>query len=89
MWLPKVALGLFGLTSQQQFVSSPQSVSHPEETMISKVGFELRSGSDILSPQDMLSLPRPGNPLANTDGDLALIPLSQYSFDDRKRVTLS
>ncbi|KAG6332137.1 hypothetical protein ID866_6956 [Astraeus odoratus] len=50
--------------------------------------FALRSSSDVFSPKDMLTLPRPGNPLANAAGDLALISISQYSFDDRKALAI-
>jgi len=86
MWLPKVALGLLGLFAQQPFVPSSTPLAHPKETMDSNPNatFALRSGSGVFSPQDMLSLPRPGDPLANAAGDLALVPISQFSFDDRE-----
>ena len=77
MWLPKAALRILGLSVQQPFSASP-----PPPTMSSE--FALKASLDVLSPQDMLSLPRPGAPLPNPAGDLALIPVSTYSFDDRK-----
>ncbi|KAH7885298.1 Alpha/Beta hydrolase protein [Phlebopus sp. FC_14] len=46
--------------------------------------YSLKASPDVFSPQDMISLPNPGTPLANEAGDLALIPVSKYSFDDRK-----
>ncbi|KAF8842149.1 alpha beta-hydrolase [Paxillus ammoniavirescens] len=46
--------------------------------------FALKSSPDVLSPQDMLSLPRPGAPIPNPAGDLAFISVSKYSFDDHK-----
>lgn len=74
-------LHLLGLSVQQPFapapVASPLLTTMPAE-------FALKSSADVFSPQDMLSLPRPGAPLPNPAGDLALIPLSKYSFDDRK-----
>ncbi|KAL4080653.1 Alpha/Beta hydrolase protein [Scleroderma citrinum] len=86
MWLPKVALGLLGLSIQQPFAPSSHPLPPPKETVPpnQNTAFALKSGSDIFSPQDMLSLPRPGDPLTNAAGDLALISISQYSFDDRK-----
>lgn len=86
MWLPKAALGLLGLFAQQPLVPSSTSLQHPKETMAPNpnTAFALRSGVGIFSPQDMLSLPRPGDPLANAAGDLALVSISQFSFDDRE-----
>ena len=80
MWLADAALRLLGLQSafQQPFApASPSLTTMPAE-------FALKSSPDSLSPQDMLSVPRPGAPLPNPAGDLALIPVSTYSFDDRK-----
>ncbi|KAF8133755.1 Alpha/Beta hydrolase protein [Boletus edulis] len=78
MWLIDAALHLLRLSVQQPFVPAGSPLTAmPEE-------FALKSTPDILSPQDMLALPRPSAPLPNPAGDLALIPISQYSFDDRK-----
>ncbi|KAG8985531.1 hypothetical protein FRB90_004650, partial [Tulasnella sp. 427] len=49
-----------------------------------KAQFELRSSPNVFSPKDMLSMPRPGQGVANPDGDLVIIPVSQYSFDTKK-----
>jgi dipeptidyl aminopeptidase/acylaminoacyl peptidase len=46
--------------------------------------FTLSEGANALSPQDMLTLPRPSVPLPNDIGDLAIVPISTYSFQDRK-----
>lgn len=48
--------------------------------------FELKSSPDVFSPKDMLSMPRPGQGLANPDGDLVIVPVSQYSFETKKWV---
>lgn len=79
MWLPRAALGLLGLSLQQPLAPP---ISHPSPIM--PPSFTLKASPDVLSPKDMLSLPRPGDPLPNAAGDLALVPISQYSFDDRK-----
>jgi hypothetical protein len=49
-----------------------------------KAEFALREGPNILSPKDMLELPRPQPAVANPDGDLALIAVAKYSFADKK-----
>jgi len=46
--------------------------------------FEFQEGSDTLSPKLMLELPRPGAGVPNCDGDLALITVSNHSFDKDK-----
>ncbi|KAG8933244.1 hypothetical protein FRC01_010233 [Tulasnella sp. 417] len=46
--------------------------------------FELKSSADVLSPKDLLSMPRPGQGVANPDGDLIIVPVSQYSFETKK-----
>ncbi|KIJ17964.1 Merops: S09.UPW [Paxillus involutus ATCC 200175] len=87
MWLPRVALGLLGLSTQQPFVPSPHpsplDSARPTLAEMTRE-FALKSSPDVLSPQDMLSLPRPGAPIPNPAGDLAFISVSKYSFDDRK-----
>ncbi|KAG1772414.1 Alpha/Beta hydrolase protein [Suillus occidentalis] len=44
----------------------------------------LTESANALSPRDMLTLPRPGAPLPNDIGDLAIVPITTYSFEDRK-----
>jgi hypothetical protein len=46
--------------------------------------FALTESANVLSPKDMLALPRPGAPLPNDIGDLAIVPITTYSFQDRK-----
>jgi hypothetical protein len=48
--------------------------------------FEMRTGPAVLSAKDMLELPRPGAGVVNPDGDLALVPVSKYSFADKEYV---
>ncbi|KAJ6559073.1 Alpha/Beta hydrolase protein [Mycena vulgaris] len=40
--------------------------------------------ADVFSPKDMLELGRPGAGVANVPGDLALVPFSKYSFNEKK-----
>jgi hypothetical protein len=70
-----------GLAAQLPFDTS--SISQPEMPT-PEIDFTLKESADALSPQDMLTLPRPGAPLPNDIGDLALVPVSTYSFQDRK-----
>lgn len=49
-------------------------------------GFKLQHGEDILTPKKMLELPRPGAAIANKDGDIAFMVVSQYSFETKKYV---
>ncbi|CAG7853281.1 Dipeptidyl-peptidase 5; AltName: Full=Dipeptidyl-peptidase V; Short=DPP V; Short=DppV; Flags: Precursor [Serendipita indica DSM 11827] len=46
--------------------------------------FKLRDGPDILTPKNMLELPRPGAAVANEAGDLAYVVVSQFSFAKKK-----
>ncbi|KAG2147486.1 Alpha/Beta hydrolase protein [Suillus bovinus] len=46
--------------------------------------FTLSEAANALSPRDMLTLPRPSAPLPNDIGDLAIVPVSTYSFQDCK-----
>jgi hypothetical protein len=72
-----------GLAAQLPFDTS--SISQPQHQMSTpELDFTLKESADALSPQDMLTLPRPGAPLPNDIGDLALVPISTYSFQDRK-----
>jgi len=51
---------------------------------ISEVNVTFKQGPDVLSPRDMLELPRPGSGVANTAGDLAFVSISKHSFADKK-----
>jgi hypothetical protein len=48
--------------------------------------FKLKEGKHLLSPKNMLELPRPGAGSVNVDGDLLLVPVSKYSFEESKYV---
>jgi len=74
-----------GLAAQLPFNSQdPEPQTALAQMSTPEADFTLKEGADVLSPQDMLTLPRPGAPLPNDIGDLALVPISTYSFQDRK-----
>lgn len=52
--------------------------------MPSKPEFCFREGPDVFSPKVLIGLARPGNGIANAPGDLALVTISKYSFDENK-----
>lgn len=55
---------------------------------ISEVNVTFKQGPDVLSPRDMLELPRPGSGVANAAGDLAFVSISKHSFGDKKGAIL-
>ncbi|KAG6890830.1 hypothetical protein C0995_003263 [Termitomyces sp. Mi166 len=46
--------------------------------------FSFKEGLGIFSPKNLVELRRPGTGVANQAGDLVLVPVSEYSFDDKK-----
>jgi hypothetical protein len=59
--------------------SPPASIPSP---MIRE--FELKTGNDRFSPKDLIELPRPDTGKANAAGDLVLVSVSKYSFEDKE-----
>ena len=49
-----------------------------------KDAFGFKEGSDVFTPKDLVELSRPGPGVANVPGDLILVPVSKYSFEDKK-----
>jgi len=54
-----------------------------------KPTFRFKEGSDVFTPKDLIELSRPGSGVANVPGDLILVPVSKYSFEDKKYVRVS
>jgi hypothetical protein len=54
-----------------------------------KPAFKFKEGSDVFTPKDLVGLSRPGPGVANVPGDLILVPVSKYSFADKKCVCVS
>ena len=50
--------------------------------------FKWQEGADVFTPLDLVQLPRPGAGVANDAGDLVLVPVSQYSSQDKECVTI-
>ncbi|KAH9049976.1 alpha/beta-hydrolase [Lactarius hengduanensis] len=76
-WLPRVTF-----LATQLPLTSPPTEGIPSYNMSKSFGF--KSGSDRFTPQDLVELSRPGAGVANAAGDLVLVPLSKYSFADKK-----
>lgn len=54
-----------------------------------KATFKFEEGSDVFTPKDLVELSRPGAGVANIPGDLILVPVSRFSFEDKKYVRVS
>jgi hypothetical protein len=78
MWFP---LSLLGLSAQLPLLQTPLSES---SVMPNRAEFSFKDGVDLFSPKDLIELVRPGSGVANGDGSLVLIPLSKYSFEEKK-----
>lgn len=84
MWFPR--LPVFGLAAQLPWLSTrPPFVPnvHPMTSTRTKE-FNFKAGADVFTPKDLIELARLGTGLANPDGDLVLVPVSKYSFEDKK-----
>ncbi|KAG6814233.1 hypothetical protein H0H92_015348 [Tricholoma furcatifolium] len=46
--------------------------------------FSFKEGPGIFSPKNLVELRRPGAGVANDAGELVLVPISEYSFEDKK-----
>ncbi|KZT35118.1 alpha/beta-hydrolase [Sistotremastrum suecicum HHB10207 ss-3] len=46
--------------------------------------FKFREGPDIFTPKNLVELERPGAGVANPAENLALVPVSKYSFEDKE-----
>ena len=51
--------------------------------------FMFKDGSGVFTPKDLVELSRPGPGVANVPGDLVLVPVSKYSFENKKCVHVS
>uniref|UniRef100_A0A0W0FUP7 Dipeptidyl-peptidase V n=1 Tax=Moniliophthora roreri TaxID=221103 RepID=A0A0W0FUP7_MONRR len=52
--------------------------------MATQAPFKFQEGTDVFTPKDLVELARPGAGVANQAGDLVLIPLSKYSFEEKQ-----
>ncbi|KAJ1303239.1 hypothetical protein OPQ81_011437 [Rhizoctonia solani] len=77
--------GLAWLAVATQFPFSPsdtQPILKTPKSPNARSDFKLVEGKHVLSPKTMLELPRPGSGVANSAGDLSLVSVSQYKFDE-------
>jgi hypothetical protein len=77
MWFP---LSLLGLFTQLPLLQNPL----PDMPNKSVSEFSFKEGADVFSPKDLIQLARPGAGVANEDADLVLVPVSEYSFEEKK-----
>ncbi len=89
MWFSGIGIpiSILGLVSQVPL----QNQNPPEPTpasMVSTVDFSFKEGPDVFSPKDLVTLARPETGVANSAGDLLIVPVSKYSLDDKKYVAL-
>ncbi|KAF8755118.1 Alpha beta-hydrolase [Rhizoctonia solani] len=83
MWGVNAGLAWLAATTQLSFRPyDAQPILKAPKVPGARSDFKLVEGKHILSPKTMLELPRPGNGVANSAGDLTLVPLSQYGFDE-------
>ncbi|TFK24997.1 hypothetical protein FA15DRAFT_739131 [Coprinopsis marcescibilis] len=83
----KLSIPLLGLSGQVPFSLNSaglRSPASPQANMAVNDAFALKGGNDTFSPRDLVGLGRPGSAVANYIGDLALVPFSKYSFEDKK-----
>ncbi|KAF8713356.1 Alpha beta-hydrolase, partial [Rhizoctonia solani] len=85
MWGVNAGLAWLAATTQLSFRPyDAQPILKAPKVPGARSDFRLVEGKHILSPKTMLELPRPGNGVANSAGDLTLVPLSQYGFDENR-----
>lgn len=82
-----VVLSAAAAVRANQLPLSGQAVHPANMTRRPMADFSLQDGKDVFSPRTMLETPRPGAGVANSAGDLAYVPVTQYSFENRTRVT--
>ncbi|ESK95756.1 dipeptidyl-peptidase 5 [Moniliophthora roreri MCA 2997] len=76
----KLPFTLLGLSTQIPLrYQDPPSLS-----MATQAPFKFQEGTDVFTPKDLVELARPGAGVANQAGDLVLIPLSKYSFEEKQ-----
>ena len=82
-----VVLSAAAAVQANQLPLSGQAVHPANMTRRPMANFSLQDGKDVFSPRTMLETPRPGAGVANSAGDLAYVPVTQYSFENRTRVS--
>jgi len=78
-----VVLSAAAAVQANQLSLNGQAVHPANMTRRPMAGFSLKDGKDVFSPRAMLEMPRPRAGVANSAGDLAFVPVTQYSFETR------
>ncbi|KAI0076295.1 hypothetical protein K474DRAFT_1691388 [Panus rudis PR-1116 ss-1] len=84
MWFPQglgLPISLLGLAAQVP-LEQPTSIINVDPTQTKDFAF--KEGDDVFSPRNLVELARPGTGLANSAGDLVLVPVSKYSLKEKK-----
>ena len=81
--MTRFLLPLLGLSVQRPFLPAPQNADNMGSVAPTST-FALKEGADVFSPQDLITLARPGTGVANAPGDLVLVPVSKYSLEEKK-----
>lgn len=76
--------GLAWLAASAQLPFDAQVAKPVSKVSRARTDFKLVEGEHVLSPKTMLELPRPGAGLANAGGDLALVSVNQFKFEQKK-----
>ncbi|CCO34751.1 hypothetical protein BN14_08858 [Rhizoctonia solani AG-1 IB] len=85
MWGLNAGLAWLAVTAQLPFAPyDTQPVLKAPKAPNARSDFKFVEGKHVLSPKTMLELPRPGSGVANSAGDLTLVPLSRYGFDENQ-----
>ena len=84
MWFPSLGLSapLIGLAAQVPLYSSEPSTYHASLSETAE-DFQFKQGPNVFSPYDMAELARPGVAVVNPTGDLLLVPVTQFSLQDK------
>ncbi|KAF7980487.1 hypothetical protein HWV62_37978 [Athelia sp. TMB] len=78
----RLPISLLGLSTQFPIFS--KQVTYPSAPMSKTTTFSFKEGSDVFTPKDLVGLARPGSGVANAAGDLVLVPVSKYNFEEKK-----
>jgi hypothetical protein len=77
-------LVVFGLCAAAIAALDSQRPLQGDFDMSDRTEFAFKEGADRFTPKDLVQLPRPGQGVPNTDGDLVLVQVAEYSFEEKK-----
>lgn len=77
-------VSLLGLAAQVPVDVPVDSNAVMPQPAFTQPDFAFKQGNNVFSPVDLIGLARPGAGVANAVGDLALVPVSKYSLEDKK-----